>query len=70
VHRGDEVLGDAVEQLGKAAEDALLRELTVSFVGEDGEDAGGLLKEFCQARVAHTCPVRVVTCAASASAHS
>lgn len=53
VRRGDDALGDTVEQLTKAAaadELALGRELTVSFAGEDGEDAGGLLKEFCQVR--------------------
>ena len=52
VRRGDEVLGDTVEQMGQWAEESMLRELTVAFRGEDGEDGGGLLKEFCQVRLA------------------
>jgi hypothetical protein len=48
VHRGDEVLMDTVEQIAKAGDDGLMREMTVSFSGEDGVDGGGLLKEFCQ----------------------
>jgi hypothetical protein len=51
VHRGDDVLGDTVEQISKVGEEGLMRELTVSFVDEDGEDGGGLLKEFCQVSV-------------------
>ena len=49
VRRGAEVLGDTMDQVSNVADDHLMRELTVAFVGEDGEDGGGLLKEFCQA---------------------
>jgi hypothetical protein len=57
VHRGDEVLMDTVEQIVKAGDDSLMRELTVSFSGEEGLDGGGLLKEFCQVSCTlfHTC---------------
>lgn len=47
VHRGSEMLVEMVEQISKADDEMLRRELTVSFIGEDGEDGGGLLREFC-----------------------
>lgn len=51
VHRGPDMLVEMVEQISKADDDMLHRELTVTFVGEDGEDGGGLLREFCAVRV-------------------
>lgn len=50
VHRGPEMLVEMVDQISKADDDMLHRELTVSFIGEDGEDGGGLLREFCAVR--------------------
>lgn len=50
VHRGPDMLVEMVEQISKVDDEMLRRELTVSFVGEDGEDGGGLLREFCAVR--------------------
>lgn len=50
VHRRPDMLVEMVEQISKVDDEMLRRELTVSFVGEDGEDGGGLLREFCAVR--------------------
>jgi hypothetical protein len=50
VHRGQEILVDTVEQILAVDKEMLHRELTVEFLGEEGEDGGGLLREFCHVR--------------------
>jgi hypothetical protein len=47
VHRGPEILLDTVREIQDVDEMLLKRELTVEFLGEEGEDGGGLLREFC-----------------------
>lgn len=47
VHRGQEILLDTVRELQDVDPVLLRRELTVDFAGEEGEDGGGLLREFC-----------------------
>eukprot|EP00892_Ulva_mutabilis_P010173 jgi/Ulvmu1/7528/UM037_0072.1 len=59
VHRGPEMLAEMVEQISKADDDMLRRELSVSFIGEDGEDGGGLLREFCAVCTLLPCQVRI-----------
>lgn len=50
VHRGPEILLDTVREVQDVDPVLLRRELTVEFLGEDGEDGGGLLREFCHVR--------------------
>ena len=66
VHRGQEILIDTVEQIRDVDNELLHRELTVEFLGEEGEDGGGLLREFCHVRSCYTsllcgaaCPARL-----------
>lgn len=50
VHRGPEILLDTVREIQDVDPVLLRRELTVEFLGEEGEDGGGLLREFCHVR--------------------
>lgn len=54
VHRGQEILLDTVREIQDVDPALLRRELTVEFLGEEGEDGGGLLREFCHVRCCAT----------------
>lgn len=68
VRRGGGVLGDVVAQIRAAGDDLAGRELAVEFEGEDGEDGGGLLKEFLHVRAPALAPLWPLSPQPSASA--